>query len=82
MWDHAVLPATQAKPVLDLVTQEECKAELTQQGGNVTSARWQVTLCDPIWLGSSRSGEAGCKLLYSVYVLTNLQALEARNASE
>ena len=24
--------------------------------GNVTSAGWQVTLCDPIWHGSSRSG--------------------------
>jgi len=26
--------------------------------GNVTSAGWQVTLCDPIWHVSSRSGEA------------------------
>ena len=25
-------------------------------GGNVTSARWQVILCDPIWHVSSRSG--------------------------
>jgi len=25
-------------------------------GGNVTSARWRVTLCDPIWHVSSRSG--------------------------
>jgi len=25
-------------------------------GGNVTSAGWQVTLCDPIWHVSSRSG--------------------------
>jgi len=29
------------------------------KGGNVTSAGWQVTLCDPIWHVSSRSGEAG-----------------------
>ena len=28
------------------------------QGGNVTSAGWQVTLCDPIWHVSSRSGVA------------------------
>ena len=28
------------------------------KGGNVTSAEWQVTLCDPIWHVSSRSGEA------------------------
>ena len=26
------------------------------EGGNVTSAGWQVTLCDPIWHVSSRSG--------------------------
>ena len=29
---------------------------------------WQVTLCDPIWHVSSRSGEASCQLLYSVYL--------------
>jgi len=34
---------------------------------NVTSAGWQVILCDPIWHVSSRSGEACCELLYSVY---------------
>ena len=28
------------------------------KGGNVTSAGWQVTLCDTIWHVSSRSGEA------------------------
>ena len=28
-------------------------------GGNVTSVGWQVTLCDPMWHVSSRSGEAG-----------------------
>jgi len=35
------------------------------KGGNVTSAGWQVTLCDPVWHVSSRSSEAVCKLLYS-----------------
>ena len=29
---------------------------LKGKGGNVTSAGWQVTLCDPIWHVSSRSG--------------------------
>jgi len=29
------------------------------KGGNVTSAGWQVTLCNPIWQVSSRRGEAG-----------------------
>jgi len=33
------------------------------KGGNVTSARWQVTLCDPIWHVSSNNGET-CELLY------------------
>ena len=28
------------------------------KGGNVTSAGWQVTLCDPMWHVSSRSGVA------------------------
>ena len=39
------------------------------EGGNITSAGWQVILCDPIWHVSSRSGEASCELLYSVYLL-------------
>ena len=29
-------------------------------GGNVTSAGWQVTPCDPIWHVCSHSGEASC----------------------
>jgi len=39
------------------------------KGGNVTSAGWQVTLRDPIWHASSRSGEACCELLYPVTLL-------------
>ena len=31
---------------------------LSTKGGNVTSAGWQVTLCDPMWHVSSRSGVA------------------------
>ena len=37
--------------------------------GNVTSAGWQVTLRDPIWHVSSRSGEPSFKLLYSVLLV-------------
>jgi len=39
------------------------------KGGNVTSAGWQVTLCDPIWYVSSRScdGMPACKLLYAAF---------------
>jgi len=40
------------------------------EGWNVTSAGWQVTLCDPIWHVSSSSGEACCELLYPVTSLT------------
>ena len=39
------------------------------KGWNVTSAGWQVTLCDPIWHVSSSSGEACCELLYPVSLL-------------
>jgi len=39
------------------------------KGGNFTSAGWQVTLCDPIWHVSFRSGETylrtATSLLYS-----------------
>jgi len=43
-------------------------------GGYVTSAGWQVTLCDPIRHVSSRSGVTmlHCELLYSVYFTTLL----------
>ena len=39
------------------------------KGGNVTSAGWQVILCDPIWHVSSCSGEACCELLYPATLL-------------
>jgi len=39
------------------------------KGSNVTSAGWQVTLCDPIWHLSSSSGVATSvsELLYPYY---------------
>jgi len=39
------------------------------KGWNVTSAGWQVTLCDPIWHVSSSSDVATsvCELLYPCY---------------
>ena len=44
------------------------------KGWNVTSAGWQVTLCDPIWHVSSSSGVATSvsELLYLCYLLTYL----------
>ena len=40
------------------------------KGGNVTSARWQVTLCDPMWHVSSRSGVATLRTAIHFYLLT------------
>ena len=39
------------------------------KGGNVTSAGWQVTLCDPMWHVSSRSGVA--TLRTAIHLLLN-----------
>ena len=43
------------------------------KGGNVTSAGWQVTLCDPMWHVSSRSGVSTLRTaihLLLTYLLT------------
>jgi len=42
--------------------------------GNVTSAGWQVTLCDPMWHVSSRSGVATLRTCYLLtYLLTYVE---------
>jgi len=49
------------------------------KGGNVTSAGWQVTLCDPMWHVSSRSGVATLRTaihLLLTYLLTYSVMLE------
>jgi len=46
------------------------------KGGNVTSAGWQVTLCDPMWHVSYRSGVATLRTaihLLLTYLLTYLR---------
>jgi len=47
--------------------------QLMGKGGNVTSAGWQVTLCDPMWHVSSRSGVATLRtaihLLFNCYLI-------------
>ena len=48
------------------------------KGGNVSYAGWQVTLCDPIWHVSFRSGEACCELSYSVYLYLFTSTLPTR----
>jgi len=40
------------------------------RGGNVTSAGWQLTPCDPIWHVSSCSGQARCITTIHVYLYT------------
>ena len=44
-------------------------------GGNVTSAGWQVTLCDPMWPVSSRSGvttlRTAIRLLHLLLIFTD-----------
>jgi len=42
------------------------------KGGNVTSAGWQVTLCDPMWHVSPVAVWQLCELLYTCYLLTYL----------
>ena len=47
------------------------------KSGNVTSAGWQVTLCDPMWHVSSRSGVATLRTaihLLLTYLLTIVSA--------
>jgi len=56
-------------------------------GGNVTSVGWQVTLCDPMWHASSRSGVATLRtaihllLYFTVTLLYNgLGEMSAKTA--
>ena len=44
------------------------------KGGNVTAAGWQVTLCDPMWHASSRSGMATLRTAIDL-LLTYLLAI-------
>jgi len=48
------------------------------KGGNVTSAGWQITLCNPIWHASFRNPVAVwqlCELLYTCYLLVTSRPL-------
>jgi len=40
----------------ELLSRSQCYCDATHTNRNVTSAGWQVTLRDPIWHVSSRSG--------------------------
>jgi len=45
-------------------------ASLWVKGGKVTSAGWQVALCDPIWYVISRSGEVKFTNCYILFTFT------------
>jgi len=52
------------------------------KGGNITSVGWQVTLCDPIWHVSSRSGVATLRTaihLLLTYLLTYRKRSSIKN---
>ena len=51
------------------------------KGGNVTSAGWQVTLCDPMWHVSSRSGVATLRTAIHL-LLTYLRRLLRANCGQ
>jgi len=50
----------------------EGRKEKKKGGGNVTSAGWQVTLCDPIGMRVPAAAWQPCELLYTCYLLTYL----------
>ena len=62
-------PTRSTQPCIHPESLNRVPASAGGKGWNVTSAGWQVTLCDPIWHVSSSSGEACCKLLYPVTLL-------------
>ena len=67
---YVTKPTRSTQPCIPLGSLNRVPASIGWgKGGNVTSAGWQVTLCDPIWHVSSRSGEACCELLYPVTLL-------------
>jgi len=46
------------------------------KGGKVTSAGWQVTLCDPIWYVISRSNEVSLHTAISCLLYFTLQGFK------
>ena len=55
---RAGIPSRYVASQLGQLSLIEYLASAGGKGGNVTSAGWQVTLCDPMWHVSSRSGVA------------------------
>jgi len=58
------------------------RSATNQAAGNVTSAGWQLTLCDRIWHVSSRIVVwQPCELLYACSFLTYLQQHQHRDCT-
>ena len=54
---YVTKPTRSTQPCIPLASLNRVTALIGWgKGGNVTSAGWQVTLCDPIWHVSYRSG--------------------------
>ena len=51
-------PTRSTQPCIPPGSFNRVPASAQVRAGNVTSARWQVTLCDPMWHMCSRSGVA------------------------
>ena len=62
-------PTRSTEPCIPPGSLNRVPASARGKGWNVTSAGWQVTLCDPIWHVSSSSGVATSvsELLYPCY---------------
>jgi len=61
-------PTRSTQPCLPPGSLNQVPASAGVKAGMSPLPGWQVILCDPIWHVSSRSGEASCELLYSVYL--------------
>ena len=59
VYHHGTLPVPtrSTQPCIPQRSLNWVPASTTAKGWNVTSAGWQVTLCDPIWQVSSSSGQ-------------------------
>jgi len=47
-------------------------------GGNITSAGWQVTLCDPMWHVSSRSGVATLRTAIHLLLTKDAEKMQTK----
>jgi len=70
---RAGIPSRSTQPCIPLGSLNRVPASAGVREGDVTSAGWQVTLCDPMWHVSSRSGVATLRTAIHLLLVT-LQA--------